>query len=166
MARKCFYSFHYKPDHWRASTIRQIGAIEGSQTVSDNEWESVTRGGDAAIERWIDGQMHGKSCTILLIGAATAGRKWIDHEIIKTWNDKKGDVGIHIHNILNADRQRSAKGANPFTHITLRSTGGGSLANVAKTYDPPYLQSTDVYKYISDNVERWVDEAIAIRNRY
>jgi hypothetical protein len=115
MARKCFFSFHYKPDHWRASTIRQIGAIEGSQTVSDNEWESMKRGGDTAIEKWIDGQMHGKSCTILLIGAETAGRKWIDHEIIKTWNDRKGIVGIYIHNLLNANRERSAKSANPLT---------------------------------------------------
>ena len=74
MAKKCFYSFHYVPDNWRASKVRQIGAIEGSQTVSDNDWEAITRGGDAAIEKWIAGQMYGKSCTILLIGAATAGR--------------------------------------------------------------------------------------------
>jgi hypothetical protein len=165
MAKRCFYSFHYQPDHWRASTIRQIGAIEGSQTVSDNEWEAVTRGGAPAIEKWIAGQMYGKSCTILLIGAATAGRKWIDHEIIKTWNDKKGIVGIHIHNVLNKDRQTSSKGANPFSSISLKSSGQ-SLASIVKVYDPPYTVSTDVYRYISDNVERWVDEAVAIRNQH
>lgn len=163
MARKCFYSFHYKPDHWRASTIRQIGAIEGNQTVSDNDWETVTKGGDAAIEKWIANQMHGKSCTIVLIGAETAGRKWINHEIIKTWNDKKGVFGIYIHNILNASRLRSAMGVNPFSSIKFQN--GNSLAGVVKAYDPPYVQSTDVYKYISDNVEKWVDEAIAIRSR-
>jgi hypothetical protein len=46
MAKKCFYSFHYVPDNWRASKVRQIGAIEGSQTVSDNDWEAITRGRD------------------------------------------------------------------------------------------------------------------------
>ena len=116
MAKKCFYSFHYVPDNWRASKVRQIGAIEGSQTVSDNDWEAITRGGDAAIEKWIAGQMYGKSCTILLIGAATAGRKWIEYEIIKTWNDKKGIIGIHIHNLLDRNNKACAKGNNPLRH--------------------------------------------------
>lgn len=163
MARKCFYSFHYVADNWRASTIRNIGAIEGNQPVSDNDWESVTKGGSSAIEKWISDQMYGKSCTILLIGASTAGRKWIDHEIVKTWNDKKGIVGIYIHNLLDRNSKQSVKGANPLLGVHL---GGGarSLATIAKAYDPPYSASTDVYKYISDNVEKWVDEAIAIRN--
>jgi MTH538 TIR-like domain (DUF1863) len=165
MPKKCFYSFHYKPDNWRASKVRQIGAIEGSQTVSDNDWESVTRGGDSAIEKWVADQMHGRGCTILLIGSATAGRKWINHEIIKTWNDKKGIVGIYVHNLLDREQKCCGKGANPLSTITLGS-GGASLAAIAKAYDPPYTQSADVYKFISDNVETWVDEAIAIRNRY
>ncbi len=37
MARKVFFSFHYKPDNGRASQVRNIGAIEGSQAVSDNQ---------------------------------------------------------------------------------------------------------------------------------
>ena len=45
MARKVFYSFHYKPDSWRASKIRNIGAIEDNQPASDNAWETVTKGG-------------------------------------------------------------------------------------------------------------------------
>ncbi len=62
----------------------------------------------------------GKSCTILLIGAATAGRKWIEYEIIKTWNDKKGIIGIHIHNLLDRNNKACAKGNNPFATITLK----------------------------------------------
>ena len=52
MARKSFYSFHYKPDNWRAATVRNIGAIDGNKPATDNEWESVTKGGDDAIKRW------------------------------------------------------------------------------------------------------------------
>jgi hypothetical protein len=166
MPRKCFYSFHYEPDNWRASKIRQIGAIEGSRTVSDNDWESVTRGGDAAIERWIADQMHGKSCTILLIGAATSGRKWIQHEIINTWNDKKGIVGIYIHNIWDRNNRTSFKGSNPFSNVFLNGGSGTPLSSIVMDYDPPYSSSSDVYNYIADHVEGWVDEAIAIRNRY
>ena len=57
MARKCFYSFHYKKDNWRVSQVRNIGAVEGSKTVKDNNWEKVTKGGDKKIKEWIDEQM-------------------------------------------------------------------------------------------------------------
>ena len=53
MARRAFYSFHYAPDAWRASTVRNIGAIEGNRPATDNDWEAVKRGGDDAIKRWI-----------------------------------------------------------------------------------------------------------------
>src|SRR5579862_8725184 len=74
MARKAFYSFHYNPDNWRASQVRNMGAIEGNAAVSDNDWETVTKGGDAAIEKWIAGQLKGRSCTVVLVGKDTAGR--------------------------------------------------------------------------------------------
>ncbi len=53
MTRRVFYSFHYKPDNWRASQVRNMGVIEGNAPVSDNEWEEITGGGDEAIEQWI-----------------------------------------------------------------------------------------------------------------
>jgi hypothetical protein len=96
MARKVFFSFHYKPDHWRASQVRNMGIIEGDAPVSDNDWEKVTKGGDVAIKKWINDQMLGKSCAVVLIGAATAGRKWINYELIKAWDDNKGVFGIHF----------------------------------------------------------------------
>jgi len=88
MARAVFYSFHYKPDNWRASKVRQMGALEGNQLLSDNDWEDVTSGGEQAIENWIAEQMRGKSCEVVLIGASTAGRKWVKYEIEKAWDDR------------------------------------------------------------------------------
>jgi hypothetical protein len=160
MARKAFYSFHYVPDNWRASTIRNIGVIEGNQTVSDNEWETITKSGDRAIETWIADQMKGKSCEIVLIGSATAGRKWINYEIRKAWNDGKGVVGIYIHNILDRYGRQSTKGANPFNYVTLASR---PMSTTVKAYDPPYRDSRYVYNFIAENMEAWVEEAIAIR---
>ena len=103
MARKVFFSFHYDPDCWRASQIRNIGALEGNSPVSDNKWEEIKKGGDTAIEKWIGAELSGKSCAIVLIGANTAGRKWINHEIEKGWNDGKGVLGIYIHNLKNRE---------------------------------------------------------------
>jgi hypothetical protein len=70
MKRRCFYSFHYAPDATRASQVRQIGAIEGNRPATDNDWETVKSGGEAAIKRWIATHMAGKSCTIVLVGAS------------------------------------------------------------------------------------------------
>jgi hypothetical protein len=166
MSRKVFFSFHYKPDCWRAAQVRQMGVIEGDAPVSDNDWEAVTRGGDAAIIKWIDRQMSGKSCTVVLIGAETAGRKWINHEIVKAWDDKKGVLGIYIHSLKNADQRQSTKGSNPFDNITLGGTNGRKLSSVVKAYDSGYFDSAEVYAYIKENLTAWVEAAIAIRSNY
>ena len=60
MRRNTLFGFHYKPDCWRASQVRNMGIIEGNCPVSDNEWESITKGGDDAIKKWISGQLDGK----------------------------------------------------------------------------------------------------------
>ena len=76
--RQIFYSFHYKPDSWRAAKVRNIGVIEGNNPVSDNDWETITKGGNDAIKRWIDNQMKYRSCTVVLVGSNTANRKKVD----------------------------------------------------------------------------------------
>ena len=163
MARRAFYSFHYVPDNWRASQVRNMGVLEGNAPVSDNDWEAVTGGGDKAIEAWINEQLSGRSCTVVLIGKNTAGRKWINYEIIKSWNDNKGVVGVYIHYLKNHGGNNTFKGGNPFDEITLGTTGE-KLSSVVKAYDPPFTSSTYVYNHISDNLEGWVEAAIQIRN--
>lgn len=162
MARKTFYSFHYVPDNWRVSQIRNIGVVEENPAATDHDWEEVTKGGDAAIKKWIDGQLAGRTCTIVLIGSGTAKRKWIDYEIQTSWNNKKGVLGINIHNLKNSNGEQSTKGSNPFTHFTLGSEKK-SLSSVVKTYDPPYSDSKQAYEYISNNIAQWIEDAVAIR---
>jgi len=161
MARKAFYSFHYNPDNWRASQVRNMGAIEGNAAVSDNDWETVTKGGDAAIEKWIAGQLKGRSCTVVLVGKDTAGRKWITHEIKESWNAKMGVLGILIHGLKDASGNTSTKGGNPFDHLTI---GEKKLSSVVRLYAPTGIASSDIYKNIKDNIETWCEEAITIRN--
>lgn len=163
MPAKVFFSFHYQPDHWRASQVRNMGVIEKNPLASDNDWESIKRGGDAAIQRWIDGQLAGRSCAIVLIGAQTAGRKWIEYEIRKAWQDGKGVFGIYIHRLKNNDGGQSSKGKNPFDAFTLN---GSSMSTVVKSYDPGYVSSTDAYGYIAANLADWVSAAVALRKQY
>jgi hypothetical protein len=163
MARSVFYSFHYKPDNSRAAQIRNMGVVDGNKPASDNDWEKIKGGGDRAIEKWIDDQLKGKSCAVVLIGADTAGRKWIKHEIKTAWNNRKGVLGIYIHGLKDLNGSQSSKGNNPFDDLTL---GGNRLSSTVKTYDPPYSDSKEVYAYIRNNLDAWIEKAISIRDTY
>ena len=162
MARKCFYSFHYKPDNWRVSKIRNIGVVEGNKPASDNDWETITGGGDKKIKEWIAAQMKGRTCTVILAGSNTADRKWINHEIIKSWDNGMGVLVIYIHNITDRSGKQCSKGSNPLYYVTHGPTKK-RLSTIAKAYDPPRTTSKGVYSYIEDNIEDWIEEAIQIR---
>lgn len=164
MARKAFFSFHYKPDNWRAAQVRAMGIIEGNAPVSDNDWETIAGGGDTKIEKWINDQMYGKSCVIVLIGSETAGRRWINYEIEKAWYEKKGVVGIYIHNLKDSFGKQTFKGRNPFEDVTIH--GLFKLSRIVKAYDLGSWKSQEVYNDIKDNMEDWVEEAISIRNQW
>lgn len=163
MVRRVFYSFHYAPDCHRAAQIRQIGAIEGNRPATDNSWESIKRGGDPVIKRWIQEQMIGKSCTVVLVGAETAGRRWITYEIVESWNAGKGVVGIRIHGIKNLVGQTAQPGGNPFDHVSLNATGQ-RLSEIVKCYDPSGGTSKEKYGWICNNLSAAVEEAIWIRS--
>lgn len=158
MAKKCFLSFHYKPDCWRVSQVRQIGAIEEQPLLDANDWEAIKKKGDDAIEKWIADNLKGKDCLVVLVGEKTAGRRWVKHEIKKAWKDGLGVLAIHIHNLKNSAGEQANKGSNPFTGMTV---DGEAVSG--KVYDPPYTTSTYVYDHIKDNISTWVSDAIKAR---
>lgn len=159
--RNCFYSFHYIPDNWRAATVRNIGAIDGNSPTSDNNWETVKKGGDAAIKKWIADEMYGKSCIVVLVGSDTADRKWINHEIVKGWDDGKGVVGIYIHGLKDSEGNTSTKGDNPFDYIKYGDTGK-KLSTIVKCYNPTGSTSQEKYNWIKEHLANAVEEAITI----
>ena len=165
MARRCFFSFHYKPDNSRAAQVRNMGMVDGNRPVSDNDWESITQGGDSSIRAWIEDQLYGRSCTIVLVGTNTAKRKWIDHEIIESWNQGMGVVGIHIHGLKNLDRRISRRGPNPFAHIGYGNSGT-MLSSIVKCYNPQGTNSKNRYAWIKKYLEAAVEEAIEIRKTH
>lgn len=167
--RQIFYSFHYDNDVFRVQQIRNIGALEDNTPVSPNEWEKVKKGGDAAIEKWIDDNIKNRSCVVVLVGEETSKRPWVKYEIEKAWNDGKGVVGIHVHNLKDPRYSQTSpyygkcnKGANPFHEFTM-NRDQSKLSSIVKCYDP---SSTDTYNAIKTNIEKWIEEAIKIRNDY
>lgn len=86
MTRKVFYSFHYKTDVTRVQMVRNIGVLDKNPLVAPNKWEELKRKGDKAVKDWIDSNLKGKSCLIVLIGEDTANSKWVDYEIRQAWD--------------------------------------------------------------------------------
>ena len=160
--RQVFYSFHYKPDCWRASQVRNIGTIEGNRPAPDNEWEKITSAGPDAIKKWINDQMKYRSCTVVLIGSETANRKWINYEVVKSWDAGMGVVGIYIHGLKNSNGYISKKGNNPFDYITHGGTKE-KLSTIVKCYNPAGENSKERYNWISKYISDAVEEAIEIR---
>lgn len=164
MAQRVFYSFHYVPDNWRASQVRNIGSIEGNKPATDNNWETIVRGGDAAIKRWIAGEMANRSCAVVLVGAATANRKWINYEIAKAWDDGMGVVGIRVHGLKDIKGNVAGAGKNPFDYVT-DDGSGHKLSGIIKCYNPVGTNSKDRYAWIAKHLENAVEEAIQIRRQ-
>ena len=161
--RQVFYSFHYNPDSWRVSQVRNIGTIEGNKPAPDNDWEKITGAGDEEIKKWIKEQMKSRSCTIVLVGNKTANRKWINYEIVKSWNVGMGVVGICIHGLKNEYQKISENGENPFDYINYGNTGK-KLSTIVKCYNPVGANSKERYAWISKHLSNAVEEAIRIRN--
>lgn len=163
--RKVFFSFHFKNDFWRTQQVRNIGSIEKNPVATPNNWEEIKRKGDAAIKKWIDTNLEGKSCLVVLVGEETADRKWIDYEIQRAWELGKGIVGIRIHNLKNQQGLQSKAGKNPFEGFTL-CEGKKKLSNVVKLKSPTQITGPGVYQNISENLGAWIEEAIKIRNEF
>jgi hypothetical protein len=157
VARSIFASFYYDGDADRVQQVLQMGAIEGDSLVTAQEWETVKRKSDAAIEKWIYEQMLRKSAVVVLVGSDTASRKWVDHEIRKAWDDKRRLVGIRIHGLNNLAGQTARRGANPFASVRLKN--GATLDYYVDLHDPAGADSKAVYKSISDNLDAWVGNA-------
>lgn len=111
MARRVFFSFHYKRDIGRIGQIRNSNVIstpvEPVGFVDSAEWEKIKRGGEKIVKQWIDSQLRGTSVTIVLIGTETYKRRWVMYEIEKTHTDRKGMFGIRIHNVKRLQNWRN-----------------------------------------------------------
>lgn len=51
MAKKCFLSFHYKPDNWRVQQVRNIGSIDEQPLLDANKWEEIKKKGYQRLDR-------------------------------------------------------------------------------------------------------------------
>lgn len=154
MARKIFFSFHYQRDAWRVSIVRNSNVVSANYDktpfMDHADWQSIERSGEAAIRRWIDGQLIGSTVTCVLIGSETDSRKWVHYEIEKSIERQHAILGIYINNIKNQYGLTDSAGMNP---LSKHSIGWTPLTSIAPTYDW-------VYNNGYANFGSWIDEAV------
>jgi len=120
MARKVFFSFHYERDIWRTNVVRNSGIVEGTAAAGFHDaslWEEAKKKGDADVKKLIDKGLIGTSVTVVLIGAETSSRKFVDYEIEQSIARANGLLGINISYIKDKDGKTDAQGSAP-TRLT------------------------------------------------
>lgn len=157
MAKSVFYSFHYDRDAWRVQQVRNMGVLDGQPLLNAQEWEQVRRRGNAAIQKWIKEQMAYKAAVVVLIGAETASRPWVRHEIAYAWDNYKPMVGVRIHGLADRNGYTDQSGDDPFSKVTLE--GGGTVGGYVPLYTPSGRDSKSIYATIKENLTDWVTSA-------
>ena len=150
MARKVFFSFHHNPQNvWKVQQIKQSNTTLDSNQFNSNDWEQLKKNGDIAIKRWINSQLLGCSVTCVFITSKTHERPWIQYEINKSIEEKKGIFGIYIHDLKDNEGNSHIEGKNP-------------LPKEYAVYNPSDLitkYDDTPYKVIVSNISKWIEEA-------
>lgn len=113
--RRTFFSFHYD-DVWRANIVRMAGVVDAQAAAGWTDaslWEESQRKGDAALERLIKQGLDGTTVTVVLIGAETHSRRWVNYEIEESRRRGNGLLGVHIDGLRDRLQRPGSRGRAP-----------------------------------------------------
>lgn len=162
MTRKVFFSFHYSRDVRRIVQVRNSWVVrpEGeAQTFYDKAEFEEAKKSAGGIEKWIEQQLKGTSVTVILFGAETYDRKWVRHEIKRSYELKKGMLAIDIHRIKDPQKGTDVQGKNPLDYWSIEKDGRKVyFSEIYKTYD---WVNDDGY----NNLSSWIEKAAKAAGR-
>ena len=126
VARRTFFSFHYRPDVHRAMVVRNSWVTkadrEDSGFFDSSVFESKQRNDDALKAFLLDG-LKNTSVTCVLIGAETSLRRWVRFEIFRSFMRGNGLFGIQVGGIKNLRQETCGAGGNPFSALAFTIEG-------------------------------------------
>lgn len=156
MARKVFFSFHYDRDVHRVVQVRNSWVIRAkgeAQPFYDKAQFEEAKKRVGGIEKWIEEQLKGTSVTVVLFGADTYNRPWVQHEIKRSYELGKGLLAIDIHNVKHPQTGSDVQGTNPLAYWQVEVSGRKvSMNTLYSNYD--WLRD-DGY----NNMSRWIEAA-------
>ena len=147
MARRVFFSFHYKYV-WKVNQIRSMPNVIGSAAAGFQDaslWEESKKKGDKVIKPMIDKALQNTSVTVVCVTYGTANRRYINYEIDQSLARGNGLVAVQIHHLKDQYKQTGSPGAIPF------QIGANGFK---------------AYKYTSkERLEQWIEEAARIAGK-
>ena len=156
MARKVFFSFHYRRDVRRVVQVRNSWVVrakgEAQPFYDKAEFEEAKRRA-GGIEKWIEEQMKGTSVTVVLFGAETYNRPWVRHEVKRSHELGKGLLAIDIHRVKDPQLGTDVQGNNPLSYWQTQRNGR----------EVPFSSIYNTYDWVSDdgynNLPSWIEAA-------
>lgn len=128
MPRKTFFSFHYKPDVWRAWNVRNSWVVKKDEQESrgfyDNSvFEASQKKGDDNLKAFLRDGLDNTSVTCVLTGTETWKRRWVRYEIARSVTRGNGLLNVYIHGVKNNEEQIATKGPNPLDQMGVYKSG-------------------------------------------
>lgn len=164
MARKVFFSFHYKRDVRRVVQVRNCWVVrakgEAQPFYDAAEFEEAKKRA-GGIEKWIEEQLKGTSVTVVLFGAETYDREWVRHEIKRSYELGKGILAIDIHNVKDPQLGADVQGKNPLDYWEVVVEQNGKKVPFSKLYKSYDWVIDDGY----NNFSTWIEDAAKAAGR-
>ncbi len=129
MARSLYFAFDYEDvKTFRANVVRKSGGFRNSKKFKDSSiWEEAKEKSPTKIKALIDNSLQGTSVTCVLVGSGTYSRRYVRYEIVKSFVEKKGLVGVRINWIKGKDgNTKFWPGENPFEYLRFQISADGS----------------------------------------
>ena len=147
MARRTFFSFHYKYV-WKVNQVRSMTNVIGTAAAGFEDaslWETAKKKGDKEIKKMIDKALEYTSVTVVFVTYGTANRKYINYEIEQSLARGNGLVAVQIH------------------HLKDFNGGTGSPGAIPKQIEENGFKA---YKFTNkESLARWIEEAAKIAGK-
>jgi hypothetical protein len=147
MSRSVFFSFAYNDvKNFKANVVRQSWLINNSpETFIDGSiWETEKTKSPTLIKELIDNGMNRSSVTAVLIGEETANRRWINYEIVRSFERGNGIIGIHINRIRGKDQAISSRGSNPLDRLKFTISDDGKKIKFYELVERKWIAYADL----------------------
>ena len=148
MSRNVYFSFHYQDViDFRANVVRNSGKFrqKGAEFRDSSIWEEAGEKQITKIKTLIDDELKGSSVTCALIGSETYSRRFVRYELLKSFEMKKGQVGVGINWIK--DKVGNTKfwaGENPCNYLGLKVSRDGKTIDFFERKENSWITFRDL----------------------
>ena len=126
MSRFVFFSFAYDDvKNFKVNVVRNSWRLNNNDEtfIDGSMWETAKSKGEVHLKNLIQAGLVKTSVTAILIGEDTI-RRWVNYEIVKSFERGNGILGIHI-NRIRGTTGLTSRGLNPLDRLGFQVSDDG-----------------------------------------